>query len=221
MTSSSVALAWIELSISSASASAVLLYPLARIAVTARCAGMIFLRALAVGGLSIIPNILPIFERLGHISEAREMGIDDSHDLRSGVTLGFDPARRAANHLTVQNERSRRTRDDSGAGARRVEAGRQDAEIAHDDRMRGIALIAPDRGVPRAHVHIADNQMRLHAPSAQHGADEVGMPDTCREDDNPPVASGQILDRTDDLQVRSEEQTSELQSLMRISYAVL
>src|SRR3546814_11725294 len=107
MTSSSVALAWIELSISSASASAVLLYPLARIAVTARCAGMIFLRALAVGGLSIIPNILPIFERLGHISAAREMGIADSHELRSGVTLGFDPARRAAHPLHLRSTQQR------------------------------------------------------------------------------------------------------------------
>src|SRR3546814_17022630 len=89
------------------------------------------------------------------------MVIDYSHDLRSGVTLGFDPARRAANHLTVQNERSRRKRDDSGAGARRVEAGRKDAEIAHDDRMRGSALIAPDRGGSPAHVHIAANRMRL------------------------------------------------------------
>src|SRR3546814_11640390 len=91
MTSSSVALAWIELSISSASASAVLLYPLARIAVTARCAGMIFLRALAVGGLSIIPTILPIFERLGHISEAREILIVSLHSLRFGFTLCFSP----------------------------------------------------------------------------------------------------------------------------------
>src|SRR3546814_20125059 len=102
---------------------------------------MIFLRALAVGGLSIIPNILPIFERLGHISEAREMGIDDSHDLRSGVTLGFDPARRAANHLTVQNEPSPRTRDDGGAGARGVAAGLLGAELAPAHRMLGIRLI--------------------------------------------------------------------------------